>query len=138
MTTLAFTDAQRSFLRPPRLAHVATVGPGGTPHVVPHWYVLEGDVFYFTTVRTRRTARYLARDPRAAFVVDDATFEGRQGIEIDLTVEFVPDEAERVASALALRYLGPVAGPPYAEEMMAVAGRSAIRAVPRRIRSWGL
>jgi PPOX class probable F420-dependent enzyme len=135
---MMLTAQHRAFLRPPRLAHLATVGPAGAPHVVPHWYALENDVFYFTTVTTRRTARYLGRDPRAAFVVDDATFEGRQGIEIDLTVEFIPDDAERVASALALRYLGPVAGPPYAKGMMAVAGRSAFRAVPRRIRSWGL
>lgn len=135
---MKLTDAQRAFLAPPRLAHLATVGPGGVPHVVPHWYAVEEDVFYFTTVTTRRTARYLTLDPCTTFVVDDAMFEGRQGIEIEATVVFVPDEAERMAWVLALRYLGPVDGPPYAKGMMAVPGRSAFRAFPRRVRSWGL
>lgn len=132
------TDAQRTFVQPPRLAHLATISATGTPHVVPHWYVLQGDVFYFTTVTARRTARYLAHDPRTAFVIDDGVPYGRQGIEIEAVVEFVPHEAERVARALALRYLGPVEGPPYAEGMLSVPGRSAFRAMPRRIHSWGL
>ena len=132
------TDAQRAFLLPPRLAHLATVGTHASPHVVPVWYQLEGDAFYFTTVMTRRTARHLLRDPRATFVVDDAEPHGRQGIEIECVVDFLPHEAERIARELALRYLGPLEGPPYAEGMLATPGRSAFRAVPRRIRSWGV
>jgi len=136
MATL--TDAQRAFLQPPRLAHLATVGAAGAPHVVPVWYALDGDAFYFTTVMTRRAARNLVRDPRMTFVVDDATPEGRQGIEIDAVVEFVPGETERVARMLAVRYLGEVEGPPYAEGMLSVPGRSAYRARPQRVRSWGV
>ena len=132
------SNAQRLFLRPPRLARLATVGPRATPHVVPVWYAMEGDAFSFTTVMTRRTARYLLRDPRATFVVDDADPHGRQGIEIECGVVFVPDESERIARALALRYLGPEEGPVYAEGMLAVPGRSAFRGVPRRVRSWGI
>jgi len=132
------TDAQRAFLQPPRLAHLATVGARATPHVVPVWYQLDGHAFYFTTVMTRRTARYLLRDPRATFVVDDAEPQGRQGIEIECVVEFLPHEAERIARELALRYLGPVEGPVYAAGMIATPGRSAFRAVPQRVHSWGM
>ncbi len=131
------TDAQRAFLQQPRLAHLATVGAHAIPHVIPVWYQLANGAFYFTTVTTRRTARHLLRDPRATFVVDDAEPEGRQGIEIECIVEFVPDEAERVARELALRYLGPMDGPVYAAGMIATPGRSAFRAEPRRVRSWG-
>jgi nitroimidazol reductase NimA-like FMN-containing flavoprotein (pyridoxamine 5'-phosphate oxidase superfamily) len=44
------------FLDVPRLAHFATIGPGGAPWVRPVWYIWEKRAFYFTTRRwARRT-----------------------------------------------------------------------------------
>ncbi len=59
-----------------RVAHLATVGPGGAPHVVPICFALDGDVLY-TAVdekpkRTRRLQRLanVQADPRVEVVVD--------------------------------------------------------------------
>jgi PPOX class probable F420-dependent enzyme len=67
------TDVQvREFLRQgTRTAKLATVGPDGHPHVVPVWFVLDGEHLVVTTMSGSAKARHLARDPRVAVSVDD-------------------------------------------------------------------
>ena len=49
------------FLEAPRIAHFATIGPGGVPWVRPVWYVWENDALFFTTrLRVRRTGADIA------------------------------------------------------------------------------
>jgi PPOX class probable F420-dependent enzyme len=54
-----------------RTGKLATVGKGGDPHVVPIWFVLDGDDVIFTTGSGSAKARHMRRDPRVAMVVDD-------------------------------------------------------------------
>ena len=65
-------DQVRAFLsHGTRTAKVATVTADGRPHVVPVWFVLEGDDLIFTTHETSQKARSLRRDPRVACCIDD-------------------------------------------------------------------
>ena len=49
------------FLEPPRIAHLATIGPGGSPWVRPVWFVWEDGALFFTTrLRARRTGADVA------------------------------------------------------------------------------
>ena len=72
----AFTEAEVAYMREgPKLARIATVGPDGTPHVVPVGWWLDPflDVI---EVRGRDLAatkkfRDVARTGRAAIVIDD-------------------------------------------------------------------
>jgi len=54
-----------------RTAKVATSGPSGQPHVMPVWFVLDGDELVFTTWGDSVKGRNLRRSPRAAVVVDE-------------------------------------------------------------------
>jgi PPOX class probable F420-dependent enzyme len=54
-----------------RTAKLATSGPGGQPHVMPVWFVLDGDVLGFTTWGESVKGRNLSRNPRAAVMVDE-------------------------------------------------------------------
>ena len=59
-----------------RVAHLATVGSAGTPHVVPVVFVLDGDTIYFAIdqkpKRTRdlKRLRNIADNPSVAVLVD--------------------------------------------------------------------
>ncbi|HSO94851.1 MAG TPA: PPOX class F420-dependent oxidoreductase, partial [Acidimicrobiia bacterium] len=65
-------DEVRAFLSEgTRTAKLATVTAGGAPHVVPVWFVLDGDDVIFTTHESSQKATSLRRDPRVACCVDD-------------------------------------------------------------------
>ncbi|MEV4066720.1 PPOX class F420-dependent oxidoreductase [Nonomuraea dietziae] len=59
----------RALFEGPNYAHVATVGPDGSPHSVPLWVGVEGDRIGFLTGPGSRKARNLARDPRVALSI---------------------------------------------------------------------
>jgi PPOX class probable F420-dependent enzyme len=101
-------DEAIAFLREgARTAHVATTRADGSPHVVPVWYIVDGDAVAFTIARDSVKARNLARDPRLTVSVDDdvfpysfATVSGRAEIA-DRPADFL-DWTTRIAH----RYVG--------------------------------
>jgi PPOX class probable F420-dependent enzyme len=54
-----------------RTAALATVGPDGAPHVVPVWYLRDGDDLVITTASASVKARNVASEPRVALTVDE-------------------------------------------------------------------
>src|SRR5579871_1582293 len=56
-----------------RTGKLATAGAEGQPHVVPIWFVLDGDTLVFTMGASSAKARHIRRDPRVALCVDDET-----------------------------------------------------------------
>jgi PPOX class probable F420-dependent enzyme len=66
------TDEIRAFLAAgARTAKVATVAKDGRPHLMPVWFVLDGDEIVFTTGKHSVKGRHLRRDDRIAICVDD-------------------------------------------------------------------
>lgn len=101
-------DEVRAFLRHgTRTAKVATSGPGGEPHVMPVWFVLDGEELVFTTWGDSVKGRNLRRDPRTAVVVDKEVapyafvhIRGHVTLNEDL------DELLHFATAIGGRYMG--------------------------------
>ena len=90
-----------------RTAKLATSGPAGQPHVMPVWFVLDGDELVFTTWGDSVKGRNLRRNPRAAVIVDEEVapyafvhIRGRVRLSEDL------EELLRFATAIAGRYMG--------------------------------
>ncbi|MER5886651.1 PPOX class F420-dependent oxidoreductase [Streptomyces sp. NPDC001941] len=90
-----------------RTGKLATVREDGRPHVVPIWFVLDGDAFVFNTGKGTVKGRNLARDGRVALCVDDdrppfafVTLQGRAELIEDL------DEVRRWAARIGGRYMG--------------------------------
>src|SRR5262245_5407497 len=102
------TEEIRSFLLDgTRTAKVATAMADGRPHVMPVWFVLDGEQIVFTTGVNSVKGRNLRRDPRVAFVVDDQAppyafvhVRGRVTLHEDL------DGLVRFATAIGARYMG--------------------------------
>lgn len=65
-------DEARGFLLDgTRTGKLATVRRDGRPHVVPIWFLLDGDDVVFTTGRDTVKGRNMLRDGRASLCVDD-------------------------------------------------------------------
>jgi PPOX class probable F420-dependent enzyme len=90
-----------------RTGKLATTRADGSPHVVPVWFVLDGDDVLFNTGKTSVKGRNLARDGRAVLCVDDenppyayVTLRGRAVITEDLA------EMRHWAARIGARYMG--------------------------------
>ncbi|MFB7590156.1 PPOX class F420-dependent oxidoreductase [Streptomyces sp. NPDC056169] len=90
-----------------RTGKLATVRDDGSPHVVPIWFLLDGDDFVFNTGKDSVKGRNLARDPRVSLCVDDdtppfsfVTLTGRAELGED------PVELRHWAARLGARYMG--------------------------------
>jgi PPOX class probable F420-dependent enzyme len=65
-------DEIRAFLTTPaRCGKLATVRADGRPHVVPVWFILDGDDLIFTASHSSIKARNIRRDGRVALCVDE-------------------------------------------------------------------
>jgi nitroimidazol reductase NimA-like FMN-containing flavoprotein (pyridoxamine 5'-phosphate oxidase superfamily) len=69
----AFTGAEAAFVASRRVAHLGTVYPDGTPHVVPISTVLDMDRLVFATDRDSRKARNIKDDPHVCISFDEYT-----------------------------------------------------------------
>jgi PPOX class probable F420-dependent enzyme len=90
-----------------RTAKVATTRKDGRPHVVPVWFVLDGEDIVFTTGASSIKGQALRRDLYACLCVDDQAppfsfvmVEGPVELSTDL------DELRRVATRIGRRYMG--------------------------------
>ena len=128
------TDQVRDFLGyRTRTAKVATVMQDGRPHVMPVWFVLDGEQLLFTTGADSVKGRNLRRDPRISLLVDDETppyafvhLRGRVTVHEDL------DELLRFATPIGARYMGEDRAEEFGRRN-AVPGELLVRVTPERV-----
>src|SRR5438445_13516901 len=101
-------DEIRAFLsHGTRTAKLATSGPGGQPHVMPVWFMLDGEELVFTTWGDSVKGRNLRRSPRAAVVVDEEVAPyAVVHIRGHVTLSEDREELLRFATAIGGRYMG--------------------------------
>jgi PPOX class probable F420-dependent enzyme len=100
-------DDVRPLLEGTNFAHVATVGPDGSPHSVAVWIGAEGERAFFFTQDASRKARNLVADPRVAISVVDRANPYRTGWLRGRVVETrTGDEAFKLIDAMSERYTG--------------------------------
>ncbi|MFJ5074314.1 PPOX class F420-dependent oxidoreductase [Streptomyces sp. NPDC088553] len=90
-----------------RTGKLATVRDDGSPHVVPVWFLLDGDEFVFTTGKDTVKGRNLARDGRVSLCVDDDT-PPFAFVSLSGRAELSEDRAElrHWAGRIGARYMG--------------------------------
>jgi PPOX class probable F420-dependent enzyme len=132
----------RGFLSEQMIMSVATVGPSGRPHLVPLWYVPDGEELIGWTYAKSQKARNLERDPRATLQVEDGVqYHELRGamLECDVDVERDPDRVADYGMALFSRYAAG-GGDPGDEVRTMVKGqapkRVGLRFKPTRTVTW--
>jgi PPOX class probable F420-dependent enzyme len=97
------------FWREPNLAKLATLRPGGTVHLVPIWYLHEGqDLLMISNPRSYKV-RYIRRDPRVTVCIDRPT-PPYAGVIVRGTASLEEVTYQSLAVPLSVRYLGQDAG----------------------------
>lgn len=136
----------RAFLAAGRTLLVASLHRDGRPHLVPMWYVLEGDRVVFRSYSRSQKIVNLRRDPRLAVLVEAGeAYAELQGVTIEGRAHLVDDPAYVLAiyGRLAEKY-PLVGGRPQAlapDELQAAFGRQAAKNTavivePVRVSSW--
>lgn len=106
-----------------RVARLATIGPGGAPHLVPVVFALDGDTVYSAVDAKPKRTTNLQRlanvrdDPRATLLADhyDEDWTALWWVRADgrgRVIERGEPEADRAVELLAARYPQYVATPP--------------------------
>ncbi len=98
------TSEVRIFLQKPRIARLATIGADGYPHVVPIYFMLDGDDLIFGTDRDDRKVRNALSNPKGAVVIGGEREVDEAGymIQGDLSIE--DDVDHDVTCQLLFRY----------------------------------
>ena len=129
------TGEQRAFLlKDTRTGKLATVRQDGRPHVVPVWFVLDGDELVFTTGEGTVKAANMRRDPHVTICVDDEIAPYAY-MQIEGTARFSHDLAELLkwATIIGGRYMGADLAEMYGKRN-GVPGELLVRVTPTRIR----
>ena len=124
------------FLQEVHLLDLATITPGGFPHVTPVWYIWDGEHFIISTTRTRKKARNLAKNPNAGFSIapEDLSYKAVVGYG---TVEMEPDPDGELIRELCFRYLPEDKAEKYFESMRgSIDKRIKITLTPTWMTSW--
>jgi PPOX class probable F420-dependent enzyme len=97
-----------------RVAHLATVGPDGRPHIVPITFALDGDTIYFAVdSKPKRTTdlqrlRNIAANPAVAVLLDhyEDDWDMLWWVRVDGMARILPDgpPADAARDRLASRY----------------------------------
>lgn len=132
-------DEITDFVARSRTGTMATVGPGGQPHLVAMWYgVIDGDVWIETKLKSQKVVN-IQRNPKVTFLIEDGmTYDSLRGVSFEGTAEIHddPDTIFRCGVSVWERYNGP-----YSEDLrpavdMMMNKRVAVRINPTRVRSW--
>ena len=130
-------DECREFLAEgTRTGKLATVRRDGRPHVVPIWFVLDGDDLVFTTGVGSVKARAMRRDPRVCLCVDDqrppfayVMIDGTASLSEDT------DDLLRFATLIGGRYMGAERAEEFGRRN-AVAGELVVRVTAAKLTAW--
>ena len=116
---IVMTDEEvADFLAASRTVTCATIARDGRPHLMPLWYVRDGDELRGWTFAKSQKAKNIERDPHATLQVEAGVdYQELRGVmmECDVVTERDPDKVAEFGLALFERYAG---GGPEIEAMV--------------------
>jgi PPOX class probable F420-dependent enzyme len=106
MTMAAIPESYRDLFDKKSFAHIATIGPDGTPQVTPVWIDYDGTSIRFNTARGRVKTKNLERNPIVALAIQDPENPYRYVQVKGRVTEMTEKGADEHIDALAKKYLG--------------------------------
>ena len=135
-------EEQDAFLREEgHTLQVASIGPGGYPHLVAMWYAIIDGKIHFTTFAKSQKVLNLRRNPKITVMVEAGKpYNELRGVVIEGDATIIEGDIEfaaRVAAISGSRRPGEEpATPPTEQAQRAVAKRVVIRVDPVDVYSW--
>lgn len=102
---MSLTTDQIALLQQPQIAHLATVGPDGRPHVTPVWIDTDGEAVLVNTVKGRVKHRNIVGNPSVCISLVDRD-NPYENLVIQGVAELVDEGAEDHIDQLAKQYMG--------------------------------
>ena len=137
---IEMTDGELTrFIEQSRTCTMATVGPGGMPHLVAMWYAwLDGQLWLESKAKAQKIVN-LRRDDRMSVMIEAGnTYDTLRGVSLEGCGVIVtdPEEIWRVGVDVWERYTAPYSEDvrPLVEAMLRK--RVAVRLDAERVRSW--
>ncbi len=124
------------------LARLATTNPKTMqPHVVPVWFMWDGECVWISSFSSTRKIRELQHNPRGAVLIESKQEEGKlTAVLLEGKVELVSEPratVSAVASRIYVRYLGPEGiKDPEPQSWLNDPENLLIKLTPDRIISW--
>lgn len=88
------TDEMREFLKKPLIARMTTLDSNGYPHIVPVWYLLDGDDIVVTSMQKTRKNGHIKNNAKGALTVGGQPGDGGGYLfKGDWEIEPDPDNA---------------------------------------------
>ena len=137
---IRMTDEEvAEFLATERTLQVASIGPDGTPHLVPMWFaVVDGRIAFWTFAKAQKTLN-LRRDPRITCLLESGDSYGELcGVSITGEAE-IHDDYDRVfevGAAVYARYQGDMTHASRAGVEAEARKRVAVFVTPDKTTSW--
>ena len=148
---IEMTDPElHRFLQDEKIVTVATIGPNGRPHLMPLWFVAEGDRHLTATGRQvpvisawtfgkSQKVKNLERRPQATLQVEAGEeYQELRGAMLECDVEIIreTDKVAAIGAAVTRRYTGAPAGE--VPEMVRQQAPKRVGLVfrPTRVASW--
>jgi PPOX class probable F420-dependent enzyme len=133
-------DEREKFLADGWTLQVASIGPGGFPHLVAMWYVLADGEIVFTTFRKSQKVLNLRRDPKITVMLESGKgYAELKGLVIEGNAEITDDPAftAKVMAQVGQKYNGIPAPTETPDAALAVASkRVVVRVKPVDEYSW--
>ena len=124
---------RRFLMEGTRTAKVATVRADGRAHVVPVWFLLDGETLVFTTRKSSVKGRSLSRDRRVTICVDDETPPfSMVMVQGEATLSEDPEALLDWATRIAERYVGAARAPEFGRRN-GVAGELLVRVAMQKV-----
>jgi general stress protein 26 len=124
------------------LARLATTNPKTMqPHVVPVWFMWDGEYVWISSFVSTRKIQELKHNPRGAVLIESRQEGGKlQAVLLEGTVELVTQPRQlvsEIASRIYIRYLGPEGiKDPEPQSWLNDPENLLIKLIPERIISW--
>jgi PPOX class probable F420-dependent enzyme len=137
---IRMTDAEvEEFLTTERTVQVASIGPDGTPHLVPMWFaVIDGRIVFWTYTKSQK-ALNLRRDPRVTCLLETGDAYGElRGVTITGRAELADDydTVFDVGATVYARYQGDMTHASRAGVEAEARKRVAVFVNPEKTASW--
>lgn len=138
---IALTEEEKQkFMEDGWTLQVASIGPGGYPHLVAMWYVLVDEKIHFTTFGKSQKVINLRRDPKISVMLESGKgYAELKGLVIEGTGTIIEDTpfTAKVMGLVGQKYNGIPAPTETPEAALKVASkRVVIRIDPVDIYSW--